>query len=188
MATVALFHSVYGLRPLEREAARRLRAGGHHVVTPDLYAGRAAATVEEGFAIKDEIGWATLCEWAASAIADLPPEAVLGGFSMGAGVAASLWPDRPQAAAILLLHSIAEVPANARPGTPVQVHLADPDPYEPSDEVAAWRASVAGSPIRLEVFTYPGAGHLFADVTLADHDAGAAALMWERVDRLLASL
>ena len=90
MATVVLFHSVYGLRPLELQAAARLRAGGHSVLTPDLYDGRVAGSVEEGFAIKDEIGWGSLCERAERAVADLPPDAVLGGFSMGAGIAASL--------------------------------------------------------------------------------------------------
>ncbi len=188
MATVVLFHSVYGLRPLELRAAARLRAGGHSVLTPDLYDGRVAGSVEEGFAIKEEIGWRSLCERAERAVAELPPDAVLGGFSMGAGIAASLWPDRPAAAGILLLHSIAEIPANARAGTPVQVHLADPDPFEPADEVAAWLSALAGSSIALEVFHYPGAGHLFADATLSDHDAQAARLMWERVERLLATL
>lgn len=39
MAAIVLFHSVYGFRSLERDAAARLRAAGHEVVTPDLYEG-----------------------------------------------------------------------------------------------------------------------------------------------------
>lgn len=188
MATIALFHSVYGLRPLELEAADRLRVDGHGVLTPDLYEGQLAGTVDEGFAIRDEIGWHRICERAERAIAELPKDAVLGGFSMGAGVAASLWPKRQEASGILLLHSIADIPANARARIPVQVHLADPDPFEPAEEVAAWRSALDGSPIALEVFSYPGAGHLFSDATLTDYDPAGARLMWERVDRLLAML
>jgi dienelactone hydrolase len=188
MATVILFHSVRGLRALERDAAERLRAAGHEVFTPDLYDGRVATSIEEGFALKDEIGWRSLCERAERAVADLPASAVLGGFSMGAAVAASLWAKRPETAGILFLHSIAEIPANARSGLPLQVHLADPDPFEPADEVAGWRAAAARSPIALEVFTYPGAGHLYTDATLPDYDAEAARLTWARVERLLAAV
>ncbi len=45
MAHVILFHSVMGLRDLERDAAERFRAAGHEVVTPDLYDGQTAAVL-----------------------------------------------------------------------------------------------------------------------------------------------
>src|SRR5262245_18262086 len=98
MATVVLFHSVYGLRALEREAAERLREAGHEVLVPDLYEGQVARSIDHGFELREEIGWAALCERAGQAVADVPENAVLGGFSMGAGVAASLWPHRPRTA------------------------------------------------------------------------------------------
>src|SRR5262249_3094434 len=154
---------------------------GHEVLVPDLYQGQVTRSIDQGFELKEKIGWAALCERAGQAIADVPDDAVLGGFSMGAGVAASLWPRRPQTAGVLLIHSIAGIPGNARRDTPVQVHLADPDVFEPADEVAAWRSAAAQSPIALDVFTYPGVGHLYTDSTLADHDADAAALTWKRV-------
>ena len=188
MATVILFHSVYGLRPLERDAAERLNAAGHQVVTPDLYDGRVAGSVEEAVAVRDGIGWRTLFERAERAVADLPATAVLGGFSMGAAVAASLWAKRRETAGVLFLHGIAEIPANARAGVPLQLHLAEPDIFEPADEVAAWKAAAAETPIALEMFTYPGAGHIYTDPTLADHDAEAASLTWDRVERFLAGL
>lgn len=37
-----LVHSMFGLRPVELSAARRLRESGHRVVTPDLFAGAIA--------------------------------------------------------------------------------------------------------------------------------------------------
>lgn len=188
MAAIVLFHSVYGFRSLERDAAERLRAAGHQVLTPDLYGGRVGQTMEEGFSIRKEIGWAELCKRAEKAIADLPASAVLGGFSMGAGIAASLWPGRPQTSGMLLLHSIAEIPPNAREGIPVQVHLADPDDFEPADEVAAWRAHAARANIGLEVFLYPGVGHLYTDPSLPDYDTKAAEATWSRVDAFLAAL
>ncbi|MBB3659615.1 dienelactone hydrolase [Rhizobium sp. BK650] len=188
MAVIALFHSVYGFRSLERDAAERLRGAGHQVVAPDLYEGRVGRTLEEGFALKSEIGWAELCRRAEKAVADLPASAVLGGFSMGAGVAASLWPGRPQAAGILLLHGIAEIPDNVREGIPLQLHLAEPDEFAPADEVASWRAHAARADIGLEVFFYRGVGHLYTDPSLPDYDAKAAEATWSRVDAFLAAL
>lgn len=40
VAKIVLFHSVLGLWPMELRAADRLRAAGHEIVTPDLYAGQ----------------------------------------------------------------------------------------------------------------------------------------------------
>lgn len=188
MATVILFHSICGLRALERDAAARLRALGHDVIAPDLYEGQVAGSMDDGFALKDAIGWRTLCERAEAAIADQPASAVLGGFSFGAAIASHLWAKRPETSGVLLLHSIVEIPENARDGVPVQLHLADPDIYEPAEDVAAWRAAADRSPIALEAFTYPGVGHLYTDASLPDYDAEAASLTWGRVERFLGGL
>ena len=88
MATAILFHSVFGLRPVELGAAEMMRAAGHDVVTPDLYGGVTADTIENGFRLKDDIGWDRICARAKSALADLPSSTVLVGLSMGAGVVA----------------------------------------------------------------------------------------------------
>ena len=81
MAHIALFHFVFGLRPVELDAADRLRAAGHDVVTPDLYAGQVASTLDEGFDIKDRIGWDTITRRAFDAMAELPPHSALVGVS-----------------------------------------------------------------------------------------------------------
>ncbi|WP_405108238.1 dienelactone hydrolase family protein [Micromonospora sp. NBC_01405] len=181
MGQIALFHSVYGLRPAVLAAADRLRAAGHQVVTPDLYGEPAADTVEAGFALLDKIGKRTVLDRARAAVADLPPDTVLAGFSFGVWVAAELLAERPDAAALLLLHGIAGPPETVRPGLPVQLHLADPDEYEPQDEVDAWQRAMTAAGADLSVFRYPGPGHLFTDADVPDHDPAAAELTWERV-------
>lgn len=188
MATVLLCHSVLGLRRLEREAAERLRAAGHEVALPDLYGGRTAATIGEGFALRDAIGWDVIVARAAQAAEALPADAVLGGFSMGAAVAAALWPERPGTAGLLLLHGLVGLPDQPWPGLPVAVHLAEPDPWEAEDFVAEWTDDARALGLALEVHRYPGAGHLFADPELADHDPAAATLMWERALAFLGRL
>ncbi|TWB50437.1 dienelactone hydrolase [Rhizobium sp. ERR 922] len=181
MATVIFFHSVYGLRSLEHEAVERVQAAGHKAFAPDLYDGLIARSIEEGSEFKDEIGWATICERAEWALAGLPASTVLAGFSMGAAVAASLWPKREKTAGILFLHGIASIAENARKGLPLQLHLADPDPFEPEEDVATWRQGVTKSGVAAEIFRYPGGGHLYTDASLPDYNAQAADLTWKRV-------
>ncbi|WP_328614848.1 dienelactone hydrolase family protein [Amycolatopsis sp. NBC_00355] len=184
MVNIVVFHSVLGLRPVELGAAERLRAAGHDVVTPDLYAGLTAATLDDGFALMDRVGWAAISRRAAEAVRDLPPSTVLLGVSMGCGVVQSVLPDRPAAAGVLLLHALAAIPASARDGLPVQVHVADPDPIAPPAEVAAWREATPGA----EVFTYPGAGHFYTDAEDPGYDEVAAALTWRRALGFLRTL
>ncbi|MFC4020041.1 dienelactone hydrolase family protein [Micromonospora sp. GCM10011542] len=181
MRHVVLFHSVFGLRPAVRAAADRLRAVGHRVVTPDLYGVPATDTVEEGFALLDKIGQEVVLDRARAALRDLPPETVLAGFSMGAGVAGALLAERPDTAGLLLLHGTGGAPDDVRPGLPVQLHLADPDPYDQPDEVDEWQRAMTDAGADLTVFRYPGVGHLFTDPDLAEHDPDAVAATWPRV-------
>ena len=187
MGQILLLHSVYGLRPAVLAAADRLRAAGHEVVTPDLYGLPAADTVEEGFALLDKVGRDVVLDRARVAARDLPAEAVLAGFSMGAGVAGALLAERPAAAALLLLHGTAGGPEAVRPGLPVQLHLADPDEYDPPDEVAEWQRAMTAAGADLSVYRYPGPGHLYTDPDLPDHDPVATRLTWERALAFLAA-
>ncbi|MFD7509980.1 dienelactone hydrolase family protein [Streptomyces sp. NPDC059853] len=186
MAHIALFHSVLGLRPVERLAADRLRRAGHRVVTPDLFGGETAATLDQGFALLDRVGWAVVIDRARRALRELPDETVLAGVSMGTGVVTELWPERTATAGVLLLHAPAELPASVRPGTRVQLHAAEPDDFVPPDSVAALRRAARERDVALDVFRYPGAGHFFTDAQLDDHDPAAAELTWRRVLDFLA--
>ncbi|MGV9213574.1 dienelactone hydrolase family protein [Micromonospora sp. RB23] len=181
MRHVVLFHSVYGLRPAVRSAADRMRAAGHQVTTPDLYGVPAADTVEEGFALLDKIGHEVVLDRARAALDGLPPQTVLAGFSMGAGVAGALLAERPDAAGLLLLHGTGGAPDVVRSGLRVQLHVADPDPYDAPDEVDEWQRTMTAAGADLTVFRYPGVGHLFTDPALAEYAPEAATAAWPRV-------
>lgn len=176
-----LFHSVLGLRSAERLAAERLRSAGHEVVTPDLFAGETAATIDDGFQLLDRIGWSTLLDRARESLAELPAETVLAGLSMGAQVAADLWPERPETAAVLLLHAAPALPTPVTRGVRVQFHAADPDDFAPQDRVEALRQDAENSGVNLEIFRYPGAGHFYTDPEFPDHTPAAAEQTWQRV-------
>ena len=186
MASVALFHSVYGLRRAVLDIAERFRADGHLVVTPDLYGAEAVEVVEEGFALADKVGWDTVLERARDAVRDLPPDAVLGGFSMGAGVVEALLPERPHAAGVLLISSPGGEWAGLRPQLRAQLHVADPDDeYAPESAIERWTERMTDADAAFEVLRYPGVGHLWTDPGLPDHDALAAELTWQRCAEFL---
>ncbi|MFZ1995954.1 MAG: dienelactone hydrolase family protein [Solirubrobacteraceae bacterium] len=184
---VVLFHSMFGLRAVELAAAEQLRATGRRVVVPDLFAGATVpGDVDAGFALMDRVGWGTIIDRARRGLASVPGEAVLGGFSMGAGVIGELWPERTDAAAVFCLHAPTRVPDGVRTGTPVQLHVATGDDrFAPVDQIAAFRESAGMTGAAASVYEYRAAGHFFTDVSLPDYSATATASTWSRVVTLL---
>ncbi|MGD9481884.1 dienelactone hydrolase family protein [Streptomyces sp. TRM70308] len=180
MATVVLFHSVYGPRPAVEDAARRLREAGHEAHTPDLFDGRTAGTAEEGMALAAEIGRDELLRRAVAVSAPLSERGlVYAGFSLGAALAQNLALADARARGLLLLHGTSDIPEDAAAdGLPVQLHVADPDPFEPHDWLSAWYLRMGRAGADVEVFPYAGAGHLYTDPGLPDHDAEAAERTW----------
>ena len=181
MATVALFHSVLGLRQVEARAAERMERAGHTVVVPDLYQGRVANSLEEGYALMNAAGWDVICARARAALVPLPRTAVLVGHSMGAGVIANIWEDRQECAGIVLLHGVAAVPDTARRDLPITLHVAQPDPIVPPDIVSSWASEARKAGLDPEIFYYRGVGHFYTDEAIPDFDPDAARQTWERI-------
>ncbi|MEV7086557.1 dienelactone hydrolase family protein [Streptomyces sp. NPDC093085] len=177
---IMLFHSMYGLRPAVHAAADRLRAAGHEVRVPDLFAGETAATVEEGVALKDRIGKEELLRRAVLAAAPYSERGlVYAGFSLGGSIAQNLALGDTKARGLLLLHGTSDIAENAAVDElPVQLHVADPDPFEPHDWLTAWYLRMRQAGAEVEIYRYPGAGHLFTDPDLPDHDEEAAEAAW----------
>jgi dienelactone hydrolase len=174
-----LFHSVYGLRPAVHAAARRLRDAGHEVHVPDLYDGRIARTAEDGRAVAEEIGREELLRRAVAAAAPYSQQGlVYAGFSLGGSLAQNLALADDQARGLLLLHGTSDIADDAATGIPVQLHVADPDPFEPGDWLNTWYLRMRKAGADVEIHHYRGAGHLYTDPELPDHDAGAAERTW----------
>ncbi len=161
-------------------AAERLRAAGHEVHVPDLYEGRTADTVEDGMAVKDGIGREELLRRAVTAVAPLSDRGlVYAGFSLGGSIAQNLALGDEKARGLLLLHGTSDLADDAAVDElPVQLHVADPDPFEPHDWLNAWYLRMGRAGADVEVHRYPGAGHLFTDPDLADYDEEAAETAW----------
>ncbi|MFC8709196.1 dienelactone hydrolase family protein [Streptomyces sp. NPDC057197] len=177
---IMLFHSTYGLTPAVRQAADRLRAAGHEVWTPDLFAGRTFDSVEEGMAFKDETGKDELLRRAVLAAAHYSERGlVYAGFSFGASVAQTLALGDDKARGLLLLHGTSDIAPGAQADElPVQLHVAEPDPFETDDWLSAWYLQMGRTGADVEIYRYAGAGHLYTDPDLPDYDAEAAEATW----------
>jgi dienelactone hydrolase len=177
--TIVLFHSLYGRRPAVHAAADRLRAAGHEVIVPDLFDGRTTDTAEEGRRIRDEIGGDELLRRAIVAAAPYSEQGlVYAGFSFGGAVAQNLALGDDGARGLLLLHGTSDMADDAATGIPVQLHVADPDPFEPDDWLNAWYLRMRKAGADVEIHRYRGAGHLYTDPDLPDYDADAAERTW----------
>ncbi|MFJ3901992.1 dienelactone hydrolase family protein [Streptomyces sp. NPDC090025] len=177
---IMLFHSVHGLTPSVETAAERLRAAGHQVWTPDLFGGRTVATVEEGIELRDEIGKDELLRRAVLAAAPYSERGlVYMGLSFGASVAQTLALGDDKARGLLLFHGTSDIAESAAVDElPVQLHVAEPDPFETDDWLSAWYLQMRKAGADVEVYRYRGAGHLYTDETLPDHDPEAAERTW----------
>ena len=184
MTSIALFHSVLGVRTGVHEAAERLRADGHEVLVVDQYDGRVFDDYAEAGRHAEGIGFPELMARALRAVERLPDGFVPAGFSNGAGMAEYVATRRRCSGALLLSGALPLELLGAAgwpTGTAVQLHYGAGDPFRRQDWVDALVADVRAAGARVDVFDYPCSGHLFTDPGLpAEYDARAAELLWER--------
>jgi dienelactone hydrolase len=183
MVEVLLFHHAQGLTQGVRAFGDELREAGHRVSVPDLYDGRTFATVGQGVAHAEQVGFGKLVARGVEVAERLPGDIVYAGFSLGAMPAQALAQHRPGARGALLYHSavpLGEFGENWPDRVPLQMHVMVDDPFEDLPVME----ELARSPVA-ELFTYEGNGHLFTDRSLSEYDPTAASLV---VDRTLAFL
>ncbi len=185
MTEIALFHSVLGVRPGIQDAVDRLRATGHEVLVVDQYEGRVFDDYGEADAYAQSIGYPELMRRAVAAVESLPDGFVAAGFSNGGGMAEYVATQRRVAGVVMLSGALplAMIGVDAWPAdVPAQIHYTVGDPFRRQESVAAVAASVRAAGAPLEVFDYPGDGHLFTDPSLErEYQPAEAALLWQRV-------
>jgi dienelactone hydrolase len=185
VAEVLLFHHALGRTAGFHAFADRLRQAGHTVHTPDLFDGRTFATIPEGMAYAEELGFPDeVIGRGEHAAGSLPEGLVYAGFSLGVLPAQKLAQTRPGARGALLFYSCVPLsffgeswPAEV----PVQVHGMDADPmFVEEGDLDAARA-LTESTDQAQLFLYSGDQHYFAEPGLPSYRAEAAELLGHRV-------
>ena len=182
MTEVLLFHSAHGQTPGFQSFANELQRAGHVVHTPDLYEGKTFESLEDGVEHARATGFETIVDRGVRAAQGLPANLVYAGFSLGVMPAQKLAQTRSGAAGALLISAAlpaSEFGGSWPEGVPLQIHMMEQDEWAMEDLPAA-RDLVELVP-GAELFLYPGDSHIFADNSLSDFDAKAAALLTERV-------
>lgn len=188
MAIVAVFHSALGVRPGLVDFANKLKTIGREVHIVDQYEGRVFDDYDEAVAFVDEVGFPELMTRAIQGVADRPDGFVAIGFSNGAGMAEFVAANRPvsgvvMAGGALPLETIGITwPA----GVPAQIHSTIDDPRRDQAAIDSVKQAVEEAGGTVDVFDYPGSGHLFADSSLPDeYQPAEAELMLSRIKDFL---
>lgn len=185
MTDIALFHSVLGVRPGVLEAADRLRAEGHGVTVVDQYGGRVFDDYDAADEFAQSIGYPALMGLAEEAVQSIPDGFIAAGFSNGGGMAEFVATRRPVRGVLMLSGALdlVMIGVDAWPaGAPAQIHYTIEDPFRDQEGIDAVADQVRAAGASVEIFDYPGAGHLFTDSSLlTEYDAKAADLLWSRV-------
>jgi dienelactone hydrolase len=188
MASIALFHSALGVRPGVAQAAELLRSRGHDVHVVDQYDGRVFEDYEPAMAYVREVGFPALMAKALELTAHLPDGFVTAGFSNGSGMAEFVAANRPVRGVLMLSGALdpAVIGVTWPQAVPAQVHYTVDDPFHEQGAIEAVVAAVTAAGGAIEVFDYPGSGHLFADPSKTDeYQPAEATVMWERVTEFL---
>src|SRR5436305_1142442 len=131
MAEMLLFHHAQGQTEGLAAFADELRRAGHTVHAPDLYDGRTFASLEEGMAYAEQVGFGEIIERGVRAANELSNELVYAGFSLGVLPAQKLAQSRAGARGALLFHACvptSEFGTSWPADVPVQIHAMDADP------------------------------------------------------------
>lgn len=185
MRQIAVFHSVLGVRPGVLDAAERLRAAGHEVTVVDQYDGRVFDDYAEASDFAEATGYPHLMQRALAAVDPLQGGFIAAGFSNGGAMSEYVATQRRVAGVLMLSGAVPldMLGAGAWPaGVPAQIHYAIDDPFRRQPAVDSVAAAIRAAAAVVEVFDYPGNGHLFTDASLPDeyHPENTESL-WDRV-------
>lgn len=189
---VLLLHSWWGLTESLKDRCNQLADAGFTAVAPDLFDGEVARDDAHGEKLLAEADANRLVlgiQSTADALHRMPAtegsRIMIVGFSMGASL--GLWfserfPD--QVSAVVGFYGTQTIDFQ-RTEASYQLHMAEDDAMLDPDELALMQASfgLAGRPV--ELHTYEGVAHHFAEQGTPNFDRDAADLAWQRTVEFL---
>lgn len=193
-AAILLLHSWWGLTPWVRERADALADAGCSVLVPDLLSGALPETSAEAevlLADADMNRMADLVLSSVNAIRSLAakprdPAAILG---WGMGASWALWASArlgESVDAVVAYYGTTDVDFDDSRSA-YQLHLAGDDEIVSNDEIAHTRALLGLAGRTVDVHTYDGAHHGFAEPVGESYDEAAAEIAWQRTSDFIAA-
>ena len=189
-AGLILLHAWWGLNDDVRRRAEILRKDGYTVVTPDLFEGRVATTIDGAKAqtaaeSDNEEKLTRIVDEAVSDLGRRVDRIGIVAWSFGVWYAWKMGIGRSDKVKALVLFYGIGPNEPAAPSVPVLAHYAEHDEYEDIGFARQVEKEMrdAGHDIRLEL--YPGTNHWFDEPSRPEYDPKASALAWERSDAFL---
>ena len=189
-AGLILLHAWWGLNEDVRRRAERLREQGYTVVTPDLFGGRVAATIDEAKAqtageSENEERITRMVDEAVTDLGRRVDRIAIVAWSFGVWYAWKMGIARTDTVKALVLFYGIGPNEPAAPSVPVLAHYAEHDEYEDLGFARAVEREMneAGGDVTVEL--YPGTSHWFDEPSRPEYDAKASALAWERTTAFL---
>jgi carboxymethylenebutenolidase len=188
-AGVVLVHDWYGQLPHVRTLADELAGAGLAALAVDLYGGRTTTDPGEAEALAGEMDRAAAPTRLDEAVETLKakvdggPVGVLG-WSLGGMYAVGL-ATRGDVDAAALYYAAGDEDDAARIHCPVLLHLAEVDEFDPPEFYDGFVHALRAAGTEVEVHTWPGTEHSFANRDVALHAPGAAAEAWTITVRFL---
>jgi carboxymethylenebutenolidase len=188
-AGVVLVHDWYGQLPHVRTLADELAGAGLAALAVDLYGGRTTTDPGEAETLAGEMDRATaptrLDETVQTlkAKVDGGPVGVVG-WSLGGMYAVDL-ATRDDVDAAAIYYAAGDEDDAARIHCPVLLHLAEADEFDPPEFYDGFVNALRAAGTEVEVHTWPGTEHSFANRDVALHTPGAAAEAWAITVRFL---
>ena len=168
-----------------KRRAQTLRKAGYTVITPDLFEGKVAATIDDANTLsssfeRDEAALTKKVDAAVTDIAAKVDRIGIVAWSFGVWYAWKMGISRAdRVKALVLFYGIG--PSGHQPPTAaVLAHYAEVDLYEDLNRARKVEKDMrdAGGDISLEL--YPGTKHWFDEPSRPEFDKAASALAWER--------
>lgn len=171
------------------EAASLLRRSGFDVDVPDLFHGRTADSLPDAMSLRGTVDIAATIDQLTEQYRGAARRAerlALVGFSFGAAlaqeVAGRLTTDDDAVGVLdlVLFHGCGTTPSDLSVPWRVLGHFGAEDEFYDADDTNELRSQLEEAGANVEIFTYPGAGHLFTDPQLDEYDEAGAKAAWAR--------
>ena len=180
-----LLHAWWGLNDDVRARAELLRKEGYTVVTPDLFGGRVAKTIDEAKALtageeENEAKITNMVDAAVTELAKTVDRIGIVAWSFGVWYAWKMGITRSdRVRALVLFYGIGPNEPDA-PKTPVLAHYAEHDEFEDIGFARTVEREMRAEGRDVTVELYPGTKHWFDEPSRPEYDKAASDLAWER--------